>query len=159
IKRAAVADRRAYYFDLDRVAQAVVMPDTFSDKPTHVQQMEPVAGGERGRHIANKSLQGPPVTQHSGDDVARVDPGRASGYQLERAISRVVGQRAYDYNVAGGGNVAVRPIRHNDHLMFEVEIDRHRRDLVHADQPQVGLGPRFLSGTDVNFYGIHQQPS
>src|SRR6185369_5300616 len=72
VQKPSVADRHPDHFNLDCIAQAVMMPNAFADQPTEVQQMQSIAGLHALWNVAYKTFEGPSIAEHTCDDVSGI---------------------------------------------------------------------------------------
>src|SRR5947207_14165495 len=95
-----------------------MMPFTKTDDAAHVEQMQPVARIHPLRDIADKTFQGPALTEDAKENITRIDLGKASGWQLKIAISSAFRERTHGDHVAD--------LRHGT-LINDVYLPRQRK--------------------------------
>ena len=77
-----------------------MVTDTPANQTAKVEQMQTIPGGDAFWDIPNEPLQCAPIAKNPGDDVARIYLCHPPGSKLQRVISRIIGKRANDNDVA-----------------------------------------------------------
>src|SRR5260370_11639440 len=109
-----------------------MVADASADQPAHIQQVEFVAGRQCVWNVPDEALERAPVSQNPSDNVTRVYLGHSPGYELERAIGRILGQGLdHDY-VPGLRPVLGGPLCSHEQFVLESKIDGCRRSFIYA---------------------------
>lgn len=98
--------------NLNCIRKRRMMPLANANDTAHVEQMQAVAGLYRIGHVAHKTFQGAPLSEHAEQHVVAIYLGETARRKFEIAVGHVFGQGA-DRNDVTGDRQLVAVSRHD----------------------------------------------
>ena len=77
-----------------------MMAGVITHHAAHIQQMKLIAAGQYRRYIAHKAFQRATPSEHSDQQIARIDLRKPARRQLEHVVGGTVSERADDDHIA-----------------------------------------------------------